>query len=307
MYKRYMSEPQFDWLCAPALLTYLLLLLFVFYILYFVKKYPRKILDNLGILYFGTISVFLLTILIFLSPDDGALLRRVYYSTIKPFDIFNLGLLAIFVWLLNYLMCYHKKLREAIISGVFLVIFILPGFIQSTSFNVAALPPEMRFYTPFWGTNYVWLLVVALVLSIIFSILSKFILKDENRVFALSMFLALTFKLTATLVFPDLFSCLFKLIGFSLFTPYVRQVIEFSVPWYTPSDYIYDIIAHPIIAELPVILTPEAVSVLTLSAGSTYLLTKNALRAMESALIIYFAIYVVGTIVFAVFGYLTGF
>jgi len=304
MYKRYMSEPQFDWLCAPALLTYLLLLLFVFYILYLVKKYPRKIIDNLGILYFGTISVFLLTILIFLSPDDGALLRRVYYSTIKPFDIFNLGLLAIFVWLLNYLVCHRRKLREAIISGVFLVIFILPGFIQSAPFKAYVSPPEMRLYTPFWGTRYVWLLVVALVLSIIFSILSKFILKDENR--ALSMFLALTFKLTATLVFPDLFSRLFKLIGISLLTPYVRQVIEFSVPWYTPSDYIYDIIAHPIIAEWPVIITPEAVSVLTLSAGSTYLLTKNALRAMESALIIYFAIYVVGTIVFAVFGYLTG-
>ncbi|GEM_PF-6114571 len=307
MYKRYIPEPQFDWLSAPAHLTYLLLLLFVLCIHYFVKKYPRKILDNLRILYLGTVSVFLLTILIFLSPDDGALLRRVYYSTIKPFDLFNLGLLAISVWISSYLMCHRGKLKEATISGVFLVIFILPGFIQSTPFNVAVLSPEMRFYKPFWGTNYVWLLVVAFILSIIFSIPLKFISKDENRVFALSMFLALMFKLTATLVFPDLFSCLFKSIGITLFTPYVQQVIEFSVPWYTPSDYIYDIIAHPIIAEWPVIITPEAVVVLALSAGSTYLLTKNALRAMESALINYFAIYVVGTIVFASFGYLIGF
>lgn len=230
-------------------------------------------------------------ILIFLSPDNGALLRRIYYSNmIQPFDLFNLGLLAFFVWMASYLIDHRKKLRDAIISSGLLVIFILPGFIQSAPFNVGVSSPEMRYYTPFWGINYVWLLVVAFVLSIIFSVLSKFILK--NSLISLSLFLALMFKLTATLVFPDLFSCLFKLIGITLFTPYVRQVIVFSVPWYTPSDYIYDIIAHPIIAEWPIIITTEAVFVLTLSAGSTYLLTKNVLRAVESALIIYFAMWV---------------
>jgi len=307
----YYGTPHFQWLSIPTLLTYFLVSLLILCLLCLIGKYSKKFIDNLQTIYFSLISVLLLIILIFKSPDNGALLRRIYYSTTQPTDPFKLGLMAIFVWISTssmYFLIYRNRLREvAIFSSFLLFLFILPVLIQSAPFNHAS-PPEQKFYTSWRLNNYLWLLIMAFIMSLIFSVLSEFIPEnDENKILFLSLLLAILFKLTMSLVLPDLFYALFEFAGVNLFSIYVQQITELTIPWYTPSDYIYDILAHPVIAEWPVIITPDVLAVILLSAGSAYLLTRNTSKAVESALINYAAIYVVGTIVFFTLGYFLGF
>lgn len=294
------------WFSHPVIFTFLLLAVFGGCLLFILNRYSEKLLENLHKFYLGAVSVVILTLLLISGPDRGYFFERIYFSSILPFDILNLGLMILFtgisICLISFLLYKDEwNINTTIFYTACLVLFITPVLISTSPLN-NSLTPDQRIYTPFWGIEiYLRQLVLSLV-SALFLImpLSYFSSKwsEENKTYVFSVSLGILFKGVINLLMPDLISAIFK-------TTRLKYLVAIysDCPHCTPSDLVSFLLTFPIFHQWPIIITPEVVAISLLAMGSGYILSKDVRISVLSVVLTYLCIYVVGSLLKFLFGF----